>query len=155
MSELQLLGVVALFGLGFALIIAEMFLPGVVLGLAGTACVVGALYVAFSMSLTLGLILSVITVLTIPVLVVLWVKVINRVLAIKETQVGYTSAQVEHKDFVGREGVAVTMLRPSGSARIAGKKLAVVSEGPVIDKDTRVKVVRVDSNRVVVRAVRG
>ena len=96
-----------------------------------------------------------VSVASIPAFVVLWVKVLNRVLAMKATQKGYTSAQVHLKVLVGHDGVALTQLRPSGVARFGDKKVDVVSEGEVIDRDSRIRVIEVKSNRVVVRAVRG
>jgi membrane-bound ClpP family serine protease len=51
----------------------------------------------------------------------------------------------------GRDGVAVTMLRPAGSAMIDGKKYDVVTRGDFLDKGTPITVVAVDSNRIVVK----
>ena len=149
------LGIIFLYVIGMALAIAEVFLPGAVMGLIGLVCVLASIYLAFQQeSIALGWSLVGITIAAIPVLVILWVKVLNRVFAIKQTQEGYTSAQVELKALVGQEGVALTQLRPSGMARFADEKVDVVSEGEVIERGSRVRVIEVESNRVVVRAVR-
>jgi len=148
------LGIIFLYTAGMALVLAEVFVPGAVMGLIGLACLLGSIFLAFQQeAFTLGWILVGITVASIPVLIVLWVKVLNRVLAIKMTQKGYTSAQVDLKALVGQEGVAMTQLRPSGMARFGDEKVDVVAEGEVIERNTRVKIVEVESNRVVVRAV--
>jgi membrane-bound serine protease (ClpP class) len=149
------LWIILLFALGLSLIVAEIFLVGVVLGLIGLACVLVSIYFGFERSSAIGWTLVAITLASVPVLAFLWVKVINRVLAMKFTQAGYTSAQTEYKDLVGQEGVALTVLRPAGMARFGDKKVDVVSEGEVIDRDSRVRVIEVKGNRVVVRAVRG
>ena len=150
------LGIVFLYIVGMALAVAEVFLPGAIMGLIGLVCVLASIYLAFQEGLvTLGWTLVIVTVAAIPVMVILWVKVLNRVLAMKQTQEGYTGAQVELKEMVGQEGVAMTQLRPSGMARIGDLKVDVVSEGEVIDRDSRVRVIEVASNRVVVRAVKG
>ena len=150
------LGIIFLYVIGMALAIAEVFLPGAVMGLIGLVCVLASIYLAFQQeSIALGWSLVGITIAAIPVLVILWVKVLNRVFAIKQTQEGYTSAQVELKALVGQEGVALTQLRPSGMARFADEKVDVVSEGEVIERGSRVRVIEVESNRVVVRAVNG
>ena len=149
------LWVVLLFALGLSLIVAEIFLVGVVLGLIGLTCMLVSIYFGFEKSAGLGWTLVVIAAASVPVLAIVWVKVINRVLAMKFTQAGYTSAQMQYKDLVGQEGVALTALRPAGMARFGEKKVDVVSEGEVIDRDSRVRVVEVKGNRVVVRAVRG
>ncbi|MBI4721013.1 MAG: hypothetical protein HY770_07310, partial [Chitinivibrionia bacterium] len=54
-------------------------------------------------------------------------------------------------DYVGREGISLTQLRPAGIAQFDLKRLDVVSEGTFIDKDRRVKIVAVEGNRIVVR----
>ena len=150
------LGIIFLYVIGMALAIAEVFLPGAVMGLIGLVCVLASIYLAFQQeSVALGWSLVGITIAAIPVLVILWVKVLNRVFAMKQTQEGYTSAQVDLKTLVGQEGVALTQLRPSGMARFADEKVDVVSEGEVIERGSRVRVIEVESNRVVVRAVKG
>jgi membrane-bound serine protease (ClpP class) len=149
------LGIVMLYIIGMGLGVAEIFLPGVVLGLTGLACVLGSIYFAFMTSPVLGWTLSGITVVSIPFLITLWTKVLNRMMAMKHTEAGYSGAQMEHKALLGKEGVALTKLRPSGTARIEDRKVDVVSEGEIIEVDTRVRVIEVKGNRVVVRPVKG
>ena len=148
------LWIVALFALGLSLIVAEIFLVGVVLGLIGLVCMLVSIYFGFEKSAGLGVTLVAIAAASVPVLAIVWVKVINRVLAMKFTQTGYTGAQMQYKDLVGQEGVALTSLRPAGMARFGEKKVDVVSEGEVVDPDSRVRVIEVKGNRVVVRAIR-
>jgi len=152
MSEL---GIILLYVFGMALAVAEVFMPGAIMGLVGLGCILASIYLAFRQSGPLGWGLLGITLASIPVFVVLWVKVLNRVLAMRATQAGYTSAQMGLKDLVGQEGVALTQLRPVGVARFGNKKVDVVSEGEVIDAGSRVRVIEVKSNRVMVRAVKG
>ena len=147
--------IVLLFVLGLGLIVAEIILPGVILGVIGLGCTVGAIIWAFqSGSLGLGITLLAISVAAAPLLFLLWSKIFARRFVSSHTQAGYTSAQMDEKSLLGQEGVAVTQLRPAGMARFAGKKVDVISEGEVIDPDTRVRVVEVKGNRVVVRPVR-
>jgi membrane-bound serine protease (ClpP class) len=51
---------------------------------------------------------------------------------------------------VGEEGVAITTLRPSGTAEFGERLVDVVSEIGMIDQGTRVRVTRVNGNRVAV-----
>jgi membrane-bound serine protease (ClpP class) len=54
---------------------------------------------------------------------------------------------------VGREGVAVTTLRPSGKAEFDGAPMQVVTQGEMIDEGESIKVIEVTGNRItVVRA---
>lgn len=55
--------------------------------------------------------------------------------------------------FVGKEGITLTVLRPSGSAEFDGVKLDVVSEGEYIPKNTKVKITEVSGRRIVVKPV--
>ncbi len=52
---------------------------------------------------------------------------------------------------LGQEGVALTPLRPSGTAVINGERVDVVSEGGFIAQEAAVIVTAVEGTRVVVR----
>jgi membrane-bound serine protease (ClpP class) len=52
----------------------------------------------------------------------------------------------------GMQGIAVTVLRPSGKARFAGHVVDVVTEGEFIAPQTRVTVIQTDGMRVVVKS---
>lgn len=56
-------------------------------------------------------------------------------------------------DYLGKEGNAITPLRPAGTADFDGVKLDVVTEGEFIPQNTRVKVIKVSGRRVVVRSI--
>jgi membrane-bound serine protease (ClpP class) len=64
---------------------------------------------------------------------------------------GYASAPDTDKQWLGKDGFAVSPLRPSGIADIAGERLDVVSDGEFIEAGAQVVVARVDGNRIVVR----
>jgi membrane-bound serine protease (ClpP class) len=55
----------------------------------------------------------------------------------------------------GERGVALSPLRPAGSAEVAGRVVDVVTEGEYADAGTPVVVVAVEGPRVVVRPARG
>jgi len=63
------------------------------------------------------------------------------------------TAESDLAPLVGQEGVAHSELRPAGVALIAGRRVDVVTEGSLIPADTRIRVVTVEGNRVVVRKV--
>ena len=60
---------------------------------------------------------------------------------------------VEKPELLNGTGVALTQLRPSGTASINGQRVDVVTEGGLIERGTAVKVVAVEGARVVVREV--
>jgi len=51
----------------------------------------------------------------------------------------------------GAIGVAYTDLRPGGTALIKDKKIDVVTEGGYVDQGTRIKVLKIEGTKVVVR----
>ncbi|MGH7535071.1 MAG: NfeD family protein [Gemmatimonadales bacterium] len=65
---------------------------------------------------------------------------------------GFTTAS-SREDLVGRSGVALTDLRPSGTADFGGERLDVVTEGEYISRGSEVEVLRSEGYRHVVRAV--
>jgi membrane-bound serine protease (ClpP class) len=56
-------------------------------------------------------------------------------------------------DLLGREGITLTKLRPAGKARFGDERLFVVTEGGFVDAETRVRVVDVQGNRIVVQKI--
>ncbi len=64
---------------------------------------------------------------------------------------GFISARVRD-DLVGQEGIAVTDLRPSGTAIINDERVDVVTEGDYIKAGSAVRLIRAEGHRHVVRA---
>jgi len=151
-SDMTYLGIVLLYVLGIGLVLAEALLPGAVLGIIGFGCVLAAIWLAFGLNGGFGWTLIVITVAFIPFAIWLWLLIFRRAMMMRARGKG-SGAMVGLKELVGKEGVAMTQLRPAGMARLEGKKVDVVSEGAVIEKGARVKVIEVEANRVVVRDV--
>lgn len=69
----------------------------------------------------------------------------------QEKNTGYTAPREELRQYAGREGIALTPLRPAGSVEIDGERLDVVTEGGFVPPGAKVTVVRVDSGRIIVR----
>jgi len=63
------------------------------------------------------------------------------------------TVEEQFKNLVGKTGVAQSDLRPAGVALVEGRRVDVVAEGAMIDAGSRIKVVAVQGNRVVVRKV--
>ncbi len=63
---------------------------------------------------------------------------------------GYRSSPAEYGSLLGKEGVALTLLRPAGTAIIEGEKVSVVTEGDFIEKDSPIRVLKVEGYRIVV-----
>jgi len=57
----------------------------------------------------------------------------------------------EKPELVDQSGTALTHLRPSGAALIGGRRVDVVTEGPMVERGSPLRVVAVEGIRVVVR----
>lgn len=57
--------------------------------------------------------------------------------------------------YVGKEGVATTMLRPSGIARVDGERIDVITDGEFVEKGAKIKVVKAVAGRIIVVEVPG
>ena len=58
-------------------------------------------------------------------------------------------------ELAGRVGDTLTPLHPTGIAMIHERRVDVVTRGEMIDKETRVQVIKVEGNRVVVEEFKG
>jgi membrane-bound serine protease (ClpP class) len=65
---------------------------------------------------------------------------------------GYIAATPRH-DLVGQDGIAVTDLRPAGTAQIGQERVDVVTEGEYVAQGRGVRVVRSEGYRHVVRGL--
>lgn len=151
---------ILLLGLGLVLALAEIFVPSMgILTVLSIAAVIGSLVSAFSISLTTGLVFLLVVALAMPLTLMVGFKLfphtpIGRRMVSSGLSFESTKATDERDlDLVGREGEAVSDLRPAGFARIAGRRVDVVSRGESIEAGATVRVLEVSGNRVVVMQV--
>jgi membrane-bound serine protease (ClpP class) len=57
-------------------------------------------------------------------------------------------------ELIGKEGRALTTLRPAGMADFNGDKIDVVADGDYVQQGSRLKVLRVEGSKVVVREIK-
>jgi len=149
---------IAVFLAGVLMIIVEILLPTVGL-LAG----LGVAAMLYSIVLALGGDIGGLAALGIALVIsiVLFLLIVSRLPSSKlwnkivlqkssRTEEGYVSAE-EQLDIVGKVGEVLTELRPSGTARIDGRPVDVISEGTFIQKGKQIVVLSVNGSRVVVR----
>ena len=67
---------------------------------------------------------------------------------------GDREATADYSHLNGQVGQAVTKLRPAGRAKFGNRVYDVITQGLVVDKGTKVKVIKAVANRVVVDAVK-
>ena len=149
--------IILLFGLGLALVVAEVFIPSMgVLGMAAGLSLMTSIGMAFYEDPGTGTLLLVITAVTVPIILTFGIKLFPRTpLGRKITARGFSfedGRAVDRRDegLAGARGVVEALLRPAGIARIDGRRVDVVSRGESIDAGTEVVVVEVSGNRVIV-----
>ncbi len=152
---------------GLALLLVEMlFIPGFgVAGVGGIAVILWGLYELLLpdipvgaeieslalWGLTIGIIGGIIGLLLLfrfMTKTTFWTKLTAP--GLEKAAAGF-STSIGLENLVNAEGSAQTDLRPSGWITVNEKKIFVVSEGEFIDQNSRVKILSVEGNRVVVR----
>lgn len=157
MSSPQELFVIFL-AVGLLLLGLEVIVPGGVLGAFAGLSLVGAVITGFVAFGPQGGLLSALAVVVLGgVILALWVKVfpntpMGRLLTLRYNERAFRAADTAVESLAGKAGVAQTRLRPGGIAVIDGRRADVVSESGYLDAGAAIEVVRVEGNRVVVRA---
>ncbi len=151
------------FILGFILVIVEMFVPGFgVPGVSGTVFfLIGIILTANSILEAFILIIFILLILGVVLTIIL--RSANKggvakgvILSTAMTrEKGYIGVGSEDMDyFLNKEGISLTMLRPSGSVDFDGVKLEAITDGEYISKGKKVKVIKVKGRRLIVREVK-
>jgi membrane-bound serine protease (ClpP class) len=146
--------IIIVFVCGLLAMAIELLTPGVVMGLVGFLAVIGSIVYAFTSGYqTTGIVLAVITVAFVPLFILAWKHIAARFFALRGGESGFKPSTTIGEELVGAEGEAVSTLRPSGIAVLNGKRYDVVTQGEMLDRGSRVKVIEVSGNRIVVRKV--
>jgi membrane-bound ClpP family serine protease len=58
------------------------------------------------------------------------------------------------KELIGKEGTALTTLRPAGSAELDGQRYDVMADWEYIPQGSKIKVIRVEGIKVVVKEIK-
>lgn len=158
---------ILLLGLGLiALAVEVLILPGFgVAGLLGLAAIGGAIVLAMiGAAPTSGDVVQALTVLGASLLITgavvfAWLRHLPNSgrfsgLLLRDRMdraEGYISAP--RSELVGQDGIALTDLRPSGTARVGTERIDVVTEGEYVTQGSAVRVIRSEGYRHVVRGV--
>jgi|SRR5579862_1110259 len=143
---------------GMVLIAVDFYLPGFVLGSIGVVLmlVATAIYygdtssvdktiMLFCTEVALGIGAGYISIKYFPK------TAAGKKMILAETQTGVRAQAAQARDWVGREGVAQTILRPAGVALVDGKRLDVVAESGMIESGSPIRIIAVQENRLVVK----
>jgi membrane-bound ClpP family serine protease len=130
---------------GFVLIGMEIFIPGGILGIFGSAAWISAAVVGWRNFSEPWNMVSAFSLLVFGILTfVVWIRYfpksrVGKSLSLAESAADYKSHKVDIVE-VGTQGVAVSTLRPSGIANFGGKRIDVVADGEWIEAGQSVKV---------------
>lgn len=151
--------IIALSAIGLLLIAVDFYLPGFVLGTCGITLMLLAT-VGCGMNHSLNTTLALLCGEIVAGVGVAWLSIkyfpqtkLGNQMILHKTLEGAQSSRNASADLVGREGVAQTVLRPSGVAVIDSHRLDVTAESGLIAPGTPIKVVAVEGTRIVVRPV--
>lgn len=150
----------AIFVTGLILLVIEAIVPGfglpgisgIILVILGTILAMGSLASAL-MSISIAIIITA----TITMLLIKYGHrspfLDNIVLSThQKDEEGYLSS-FSKDEYLGKEGISVTELRPSGIIEINGERLDALSDGSYIPKEANIKVIRVEGSKIIVRRV--
>lgn len=149
---------ILVFVVGLALVVAEFFVPGGIVGLLGGALIVvsllfaGANLVHMAYSILIAMFIAIIGMVIIMKFFGKKLHVFNK-LVLKDattTEEGYVS-NVNRIELIGKIGVTVTPLRPAGMIEVDGELIDAVSVGNYIDARKKIEIIKVEGSRIVVR----
>jgi membrane-bound serine protease (ClpP class) len=153
MSAMTILTIAFIIISGFIMLAIEVLLiPGFSIpGLAGIALIIYGIFRAHKAYDTEG---ALITILLSGIGAFLLVKLMSRSRAAQAISLQYSqkgfSAPDDHSELAGKEGVALSTLRPAGVALIEGNRVDVVTDGEFIEKESPIRVLGVEGTRVIV-----
>lgn len=137
--------------IGIMLLVAEIFIPSF-----GVTGIIGIISILAGVILTAdsfigGLVLFI----GILVVAVILMYIAYRILAAVKSPFILKESLNEDKDdltfFVGKQGTAITPLRPSGTAELDGLRIDVITRGDFIEKGTAIIVEAVVGKKIIVK----
>ncbi|NLX61782.1 MAG: nodulation protein NfeD [Tissierellia bacterium] len=147
-----------IFIIGLILLVIEAISPGFGLpGISGIVLIVVGIVLAIGSIQSAIMSLSVAIILT-AIITILLIKQGHKIEAFnkivlstkQEDEEGYLSSPPKY-EYLDKEGIALTDLRPSGVIVIGEEKLDALSEGSYIQKGSQIKVVKVEGSKIIVR----
>jgi membrane-bound ClpP family serine protease len=154
-------GAIALLLLAFGLVAAELFVPshGVLTAFAALAAV-ASVWLAYNQMPGLGLVFAVVLLVATPVVFYMAIKIYPTTAVGKKVLLnnpvaaaGFEEETAQLEALVGKQGVALSFLRPAGAIEIEGKRIDAMAESDMIAAGARVEVMKVSGLKVIVKAV--
>jgi membrane-bound serine protease (ClpP class) len=132
------------------LIVGELLLPAHgTLGIIGGGAILGAIGIGFHMNQWLGVGMLIVTLIVAPFAATLWPRTVGKRMILQSIE---STAHPPHVG-LGKVGIAVSDLRPMGWCEFDDQRHEVRAEMGVIPNGRQVRVVNIESGRLVVREV--
>ncbi len=159
MGAIQVLGVVVLL-VGIVLIGIEFYIPGFgVPGISGIIFTVAGIFLT-GRNMSERIIVGLIAIIVIAIMLIVSIVIFNSKKVkspIKlDTEIQGRNLFIEEKDMeylIGKTGVALTDLRPSGKGEFDGVKLDIITNG-YIAKGASLKITEIKNNKIFVDGVK-
>ena len=154
---------IALFGMGIIFLYIEFVVPALgVIGGTGIICLIASVVISYvKLGNNYGIFFLIALIVGVPGVVVWGLKIFpktffgKRLILNRSERVedGFSSESNNNVNLLGKEGVAITKLRPSGFAIIDNKKYSVVTSGEMIERGSRVRIVKIKGNSIIVEKI--
>ena len=148
--------IITLLIVGAILLFLETLLPGMIAGIIGFLCLMAAVMLGYrDFGYQTGSLILAGVLVGLVIGTWCWLKFFPESRLGKRfiSQSSSGELGVEKPELLNGTGVALTQLRPSGTASINGQRVDGVTEGGLIERGTAIKVVTVEGARIVVREV--
>ncbi|MDF1811173.1 MAG: NfeD family protein [Verrucomicrobiales bacterium] len=150
--------IIALAVVGIALLLAELVLPGGIVGVGGIICLLAAVTLTFVNYGAMAGAIALVAVMVFGVIITaLWIKNFHRLPFTRQLvlnqSIDDSSEELWLDSLVGKEGVTLTKISPSGHAEFDGEKVDVMTESGKIDKGKTVKVIKTRGPSIFVEEV--
>ena len=157
MDTLVWIGIIVLIA-GFVLIGVELVVPGFGLpGISGIICLVAGIFMVTD-SLEEGILVTVVVIVILGILMAVMMGLMHYrkfkspiILDEEVRSEGAYLGEADLKYLLNKEGIATTDLHPAGKGDFDGIELDVVSEGPYIEKGSRIVIYKISANRLIVK----
>ncbi len=148
--------IITLLILGGVLLFLETLLPGMIAGILGFICLMAAVILGYrDFGYETGTLILAGVLVGLLIGTWCWLKFFPESRMAKKfiSQGAVGDLGVDKPELLDGTGTALTQLRPSGVANINGQRVDVVTEGGLIERGAKIKVVVVEGARIVVRAI--
>ncbi len=147
-----------LLGVGLLLIGAEIFIPGGILGVMGIASLLGAIVLGFVAFPGYGIWIALTIVVLTGIAIILWIKIfpktsLGKHMTVSNDLSSSKASEAGIEDLLEKTGITTSKLRPAGFAEIGGERKDVITRGEMIGKGTKIKVIEIEANRIIVKEI--